>query len=139
MLQSITDSFTEMEAVKKSILCVDDSDDSREILTYLFEDKGFEVTACNTLEECLSEAHKKTFSAVVLDNRFSNGTSLEACREIRSYNPTMPIIFYSGEARESEIEKALEAGADKYLIKPLGLSELVETVERLIEQNKAQA
>jgi DNA-binding response OmpR family regulator len=128
--------MTETEAIKKSILCVDDDADSRELLIYLFEEKGFEVTACETLEECLSEARKKTFSAVVMDNHFVGATSLEACREIRAFNPTTPIIFYSGEARQSEIDKAMEAGADKYLIKPLGLSELVETVERLIEQTQ---
>jgi DNA-binding response OmpR family regulator len=123
-----------MEAIKKSILCVDDNEDSRELLIYFFEEKGFDVTACGTLEECLSEARKKTFSAVIMDNHFGSITSLEVCREIRSFNPTTPIIFYSGEARQSEINKALEAGADKYLVKPLGLSELVESVERLIEQ-----
>lgn len=122
-----------MEAVKKSILCVDDSDDSREILEYLFKESGFEVTACKSLEDCLSAARRKTFSAVILDNRLLGGNSLEACREIRSLHPATPIVFYSGEARAAEIERALEAGADKYLIKPLGLSELVETVERLIE------
>jgi DNA-binding response OmpR family regulator len=128
--------MTEMKAMKKSILCVDDNEDSRELLIYFFEDKGFDVTACETLEECLAEARKKTFSAVIMDNHFVRTTSLEACREIRAFNPTTPIIFYNGEARQSEIDKALEAGADKYLIKPFGLSELVETVERLIEQTQ---
>lgn len=123
-----------MEAVKKSILCVDDNSDSRELLTFIFEENGFEVSACETLENCLSEARQKTFSAVILDNRFGNVTSLDACREIRSFNPTIPIIFYSGEARPAEIEKALEAGGNKYLTKPLGLSELVEAVKKLIEQ-----
>ena len=126
-----------MEAIKKSILCVDDDEDSREILTYLFEEKGFEVTVCKTLEECLSQAHRKAFSTFVLDNHFGNGTSLDVCREIRSFNPTTPIVFYSGEARPREIEKALKSGADQYLTKPLGLTTLIETVEKLVEQKSS--
>src|ERR1051325_8028390 len=121
-----------MEAIDKSILCVDDNDDSREILEYLFEEQGFAVTACRSLEDCLSAARRNRFSAVILDNRLQDGSSLDAGPEIRLLHPTPPIVLYSGEARETEIEKALEAGADKYLIKPLGLSELVETVEKLI-------
>ena len=70
---------------------------------------------------------------MILNNLFDNGNSLEVCREIRSFNPPTPIIFYSGETRDAEIKKALAAGADEYLTKPLGLLRLVETVERRLK------
>jgi DNA-binding response OmpR family regulator len=120
-----------MEASESSILCVDDNEDTREILTYLLEEKGFAVTACKTLDECLEQARQKHFSVIVLDYHFGDGTSLDVCREIRSHNPATPILFYSGEARETEIQKALEAGGTEYLVKPLGFDELIDKVGKL--------
>jgi CheY-like chemotaxis protein len=125
-----------MESSKSSILCVDGNEDSREILTYLFEARGFEVTACETLAECLEQAGKNSFSVIILDYRFGDGTGLDACREIRSQNPHTPIIFYSGEARETEIRKALEAGATEYFVKPLGLDKLIEMVGDLTQKTE---
>jgi DNA-binding response OmpR family regulator len=125
-----------MEASESSILCVDDNEDTREILTYLLEEKGFAVTACRTLDECLEQARQKHFSVIILDYHFGDGTSLDVCREIRFHNPATPIIFYSGEARGTEIQKALEAGATEYLVKPLGLDELIDTVSNLARKGQ---
>jgi DNA-binding response OmpR family regulator len=85
------------------------------------------------LEECLSEARGNDFSAIILDNRFGNGTSLDVCLEISSFAPDTPIIFCSGEARKAEIAKAIEAGGDKYFVKPVDFNKLAETVKELIE------
>lgn len=125
-----------MTAAKKSILLVDDDKDGREVLTLLFENKGYKVTACETLEDCLREARKKNFSAIVLDNYFKNGDSYAVCREIRSFNPKTPILFYSGEARKEEIEKAFAAGATEYLVKPLGIIELPNVVDKLLSERE---
>lgn len=99
----------------------------------IFQLEGYKVASCDNLEECLSQARQNNFEAIILDNRFGKVSSLEACREIRGFNRNIPIIFYSGEARASEIEKALMAGADAYLVKPNDFERLTETVINLIE------
>ena len=127
-----------MNTPKPSILCVDDDKDSLDLITFVFKNEGFEVTACDSLEECLSQIRQKHFSVIVLDNRFGNETSIEVCNELRSYNHHTPIVFYSGEARQSEIDKALECG-DAYLIKPMGFDKLTETVKNLTQETFTQA
>ena len=122
-----------MKTQKRSILCADDNEDSLELLKITFEDQGFEVTTCRSLEECLASARRNNFSAIILDNRFGNGKSLDVCREISSFAPNTPIIFCSGEARKEEIEKAFEAGGDKYFVKPVDFNVLADTVKELIE------
>ena len=122
-----------MKLVKRSILCVDENKDNLELLTVTFEQEGFEVTACQSLEECLSQARQNDFSAIILDNRFGNGTSLDACREISEFSPNTPIIFCSGEARTAEIAKAIEAGGDRYFVKPVDFDKLADAVNELIE------
>lgn len=94
------------------------------------------MRSCDNLEECLSQARQKNFQAIILNNRFGNISSLDVSRQIRSFDSTVPIIFHSGEARQSEIDKALAAGANAYLVKPNNFEKLTDTVIKLIEGQK---
>lgn len=123
-----------MNQSKRSILCVDENSDNLELLTITFEEEGFEVTTCRSLEECLREARRNDYSAIILDNRFGDGTSLDVCREINSFAPETPVIFCSGEARKAEIAKAIEAGGDRYFVKPVDFDKLAVVVKKLIEE-----
>jgi DNA-binding NtrC family response regulator len=125
-----------MEQPKQTVLCVDDNTDNCELLTFVFELQGFEVVICESLEECSIEIRKRKFSAIILDNHFGDTTSLEVCKEIRDFDSNMPIIFYSGEARPKEIEKAMQAGANAYLVKPTDFDKLTDTVIKLIKERE---
>lgn len=127
-----------MNQSKQTILCVDDNKDNLDLITFVFERTGFEVTACDSLEECLSHVRLKNFQAIILDNRFADKTSFEVCQEIRFLNKLIPIVFYSGEARLTEIEKALKAGGSAYLVKPNDFERLTETVIKLVEETQAE-
>ena len=56
----------------------------------------------------------------------------ELTTEIRKFDKNTPILFYSGAAYETDKQKAHDAGAQGYLIKPLGIADLVDEVTRLI-------
>ena len=56
----------------------------------------------------------------------------ELCRAIREFDPHTPILFYSAAAYERDIQDALRAGAQDYLVKPLIPDELMQAVSRLI-------
>jgi OmpR-family two-component system manganese-sensing response regulator len=126
-----------MEFIKQPILCVEDDADNLEVMKYLFESENFEVTACDNLDDCLEEVKKNRFSAIVLDYYLGNESSLEVCEEIRSNSLKTPIIFYSGEARKEEIQKAMEHCADAFLVKPLDFSKLTSTVNKLIQETES--
>jgi DNA-binding response OmpR family regulator len=128
-----------MKSAKRTILCIDENEDNLELLTVTFEQEGFQVTTCRSLEECLAHARRNEFSAIILDNRLGNRTSLDVCREISEISPQTPIIFCSGEARTTEIAKAIEAGGDRYFVKPVDFDKLVEAVKELIEEGRAKA
>lgn len=123
-----------MKQSKQIVFVCDDNADSCELIKFVFELEGYEVVSCDNLEDCLSEARQNKFDAIVLDNRFGQVSSLEACREIQAFNQNIPIIFYSGEARTSQMEKALKAGADAYLVKPNDFERLTRTVVSLIKK-----
>jgi Response regulators consisting of a CheY-like receiver domain and a winged-helix DNA-binding domain len=61
-----------------------------------------------------------------------DGSGVELCRRVRKFNQRTPIIFYSGLAYETDITKALAAGAQAYLVKPVDVTDLIQSVENLI-------
>jgi CheY-like chemotaxis protein len=123
-----------MELTKPSILCIDDDEDTRELIRFAFQATGYPVATCAAAEEGLLKARKSGFGAIILDNRFRGVSGEEICREIRRFDPLTPIVFFSGEARPAEIDKAFAAGANAYLVKPLDFEKLTETVIGLIEK-----
>ncbi len=99
-----------MEQTNRTIFVCDDNSDNCELIKFAFQLEGYKVTSCDNLDECLSQTQQNNFEAIILDNRFGQVSSLDACREIRGFNQSVPIIFYSGEARTSEIEKSVTIG-----------------------------
>lgn len=118
---------------KHSILCIEDDEDTCALMRFVFEQEGFIVTTCS-VEDCLQVVERQNFSAMILDNYFGDLDGVEICRKIRSLHPATPIIFFSGEVRQTEREKALAAGASAYLIKPDDFEKLVEITLGLIKQ-----
>lgn len=122
-----------MNEERIAILCIEDDEDTCELLTFVFEQKGYKVKTCSQAD-CLTLIHEEKFLAIILDNYFDGIKGTAICQEIRSVDQTTPVIFFSGEARKAEIEKALAAGANGYLIKPNDFEKLTETVTNLIKQ-----
>lgn len=115
------------------ILCVEDDADSREMMTLLLEHAGYDVVAASNPADGLNLARQDGISLIILDNWYERGSGVELCRQIRRFDSQTPIIFYSGAAFQSDIRKAMDAGAQGYLIKPTGIRDLVETVEVLTQ------
>jgi CheY-like chemotaxis protein len=59
------------------------------------------------------------------------------CRAIRLFDPSNPIIFYSALTRDSDLEAAMRAGAQAYLIKPNDLDKIEPTIKRLVGAGRA--
>lgn len=125
-----------MEPPNSEILCIDDDDDTRELIKFKLRLADYQVTTCSTAEEGLVQAGRGGFGAIILDNRFRDSSGELICQEIRRFDRVTPIVFFSGEARPQEINKALAAGANAYLVKPNDFEKLTETVINLIKKEK---
>ena len=58
---------------------------------------------------------------------------IELCKEIRAFDSSLPIMFYSGAGYEADILSGMAAGAQAYLVKP-DFDHLMPTIERLIDE-----
>lgn len=104
------------DLTRRSILCVESDVDSREALRR--ELHGYECTfACNAYE-AMREFHARAFDAFVLDYWIPDLAGHRLCREIRKSDPNSPVLFCA-KASEAYQGRALRAGADAYLRKPV--------------------
>ncbi len=117
----------------KKILCIEDDKDTCEMLSFLLSEYDF--TFVHNTDEAFPLIEKESFDLYILDNWLPGVSGVELCREIRALNPYIPIIFTSAISRKDDIREALDAGADKYLVKPCEPEELLKVVKELIYKN----
>jgi CheY-like chemotaxis protein len=120
-----------MQPTKRRILCVDDDEDTRFLLTNLLEREGYEAKSVKSVEQVLELSRKDSFNLYILDAWFSEGSGTGLCRKIREFDPHTPIIFYSGAAFESDKEEALHADANAFVAKP-EIEDLLKTIKQLL-------
>lgn len=117
------------------ILCVDDNEDTCEMLTTMLGFAGLESVAANTAAEALRLMESEQFSLYVIDGQMPDLGGLSFCEEIRRVDKTTPIVFFTGKALDADREAALLAGASAYVVKP-DAGELIPTVSRLLEESR---
>jgi len=127
-----------MSEVKCRILCVDDHEDTPEMLKLLFSQSNYEVHPAHSIEEALELAATHEFDLYVLDKRLPDGTGLELCTKLNALTPGVPCIFYTGDAYEIHRLEALAAGADAYVPKP-DVEALIETVHKMLSERECAA
>jgi DNA-binding response OmpR family regulator len=119
------------------VLYIEDHEDTRELVTLLLNQKSYEVVTGSTIESGLALAIAQKFDLYLLDSWLPDGSGLDLCQQIREFDKTTPILFYSAAAYATDHEMALRSGAQAYLIKPSQPSELCRMVSELIDQSRA--
>jgi DNA-binding response OmpR family regulator len=124
-----------MEKNKGRILCVDNDQDTCDMITLLLGQAGYEVIQAMNIAEGLTLARRERFDLILLDWFFGDGTGLELCQMIRAFDSQTVILFYSGAVEKDEIKQAISAGAQGFLVKPIGIDDLVQNVSRLVNRD----
>ena len=122
------------QAPKGRILCTEDDADSRDLLVCILEDANYHVTVTGNSAHALAIARRDAFDLILVDSWMPGLSGPELTREIRTFNKSTPILFYSGAAYEADKQEARDAGAQGYLTKPEGISDLVDEVAKLIAE-----
>jgi CheY-like chemotaxis protein len=123
---------------KCRILCVDDHQDTSDMLSLLLSQEDYDVVCAMSAKEALSLAATKEFDLYVLDKRLPDGDGLALCENLTKITPSVPCMFYSGDAYEIHRHQALQAGAAAYVAKP-DIEGLIEGVRKLLAQRECAA
>ena len=115
------------------MLVVDDEPQILRALSTSLRAAGYEVETAATAEAALAQAAMRPPDVLIIDLVLPDGNGTEVCREIRTWS-TAPVIVLSAVGDEQEKVAALDAGADDYVTKPVGLDELLARLRAVLRR-----
>lgn len=120
------------------VLVVDDEPQILRALRTSLRAAGYEVASAGTAAEALAAAALQPPAAVILDLILPDRNGTEVCRELRKWS-TSPVIVLSAVGEERDKVKALDAGADDYVTKPVGIDELLARLRAALRRTVPSA
>jgi signal transduction histidine kinase len=127
------------ERHKGRLLVVDDDIFASILFEEYLVPAGYEVIRCRNGVEALEKAAKVQPDLVILDIVMPHINGYEVCRQLRkSSSRFLPIILVTAMRTESGRMKAIDAGADDILRKPVAKQELLARVENLLQIKRLQ-
>jgi two-component system, NtrC family, sensor kinase len=124
-----------------SILIVDDSSDSRELLAKILKNWGYPVLLATDGLDALEKFKNNDISMVITDWMMPGMDGLTLCEEIRKIikNNYIYIILVTGRDQCADIKEALDKGADDFITKPIDIERLkasLNTANRIISLSR---
>ncbi len=116
-------------------------EDDRPILTGLVDllrGEGYEVAAAEDGKEALRAYAQARPNLILLDIMIPEKSGYDVCREIRAQDSLTPILMLTAKGQEADKVAGLELGADDYVVKPFGVSELLARVRALLRRNREE-
>lgn len=120
-----------MYQTKGRILCVDDHEDTHTMLAAILGSCGHEVVSVSNPLSGLVMARNQCFDLFILDRLFMDGKGTDLCKRIREFDPSTPVVFFTGDNAESARLESFDAGAQGYITKP-DIDGLLSTVNALL-------
>lgn len=120
-----------------TILIVEDELAMRRFLVAALKSHGFDPVEAATIAVAEQLATERPPAAILLDLGLPDGDGLTLVRRLRAWC-TAPVIVVSARGREDDKVTALDAGADDYLTKPFGTSELLARIRVALRHARGQ-
>ena len=125
--------------MKSKVLVVEDYEDTREFMKFLLQDYGFDVSEATNGYEAIEAAKRQVPDLILMDISMPGMDGLTAARKIREASgPRKPAIIAITAYGEAARRKALEAGCDGSLSKPIDFEDLEPVLSRYLpKENRA--
>ena len=118
------------------ILIVDDDSPHRSMLRTVLRGWGYAVEEAEDGAAAVEQVKARAFDAVLTDVRMARLDGIAALREIREWNPSIPVLIMTAWSSVQNAVDALRLGAYDYLTKPLELDELKLALERALDHTR---
>ncbi|HHN64584.1 MAG TPA: response regulator [Nitrospirae bacterium] len=118
------------------ILVVDDDSVTRKLLGMYLKSKGYEVTYAENGLDALEKLGQTDVNIVLTDLNMPYMDGIEFTRSMKKepLYSHIPVLMVTTEADKDEKERAMQAGADAYLVKPVTADQINETVRMLLKK-----
>ncbi len=118
------------------ILVVDDCQTTRKILSMYLKSKGFEVVSAENGLDAIEKLASHNVNLIMSDLNMPYMDGIELLRTLKS-DPNLshiPILMVTTEADPEEKQKAMEAGANAYLVKPVTADMVSNNIKSIIKE-----
>ena len=122
-------------AVRGKVLIVEDDRAICSFMRRVLEANGYESIIVGTGREALSMLTSHCPDVVILDLGLPDMDGMDVLTQLRAWSP-MPVVVVSARTDEREKVRALDAGADDYITKPFGTSELLARLRTAIRHTR---
>ena len=123
---------------KEKILIVEDDESILTGLRDLLETEEYAVCFARSGEEALQTYAREKPTLILLDIMIPEISGYDVCREIRKKDDTTPILMLTAKGQEVEKVVGLEVGADDYIVKPFGVSELLARIRAHLRRSRVK-
>ena len=128
-----------MSPTERRILCIESHADTRAMLTTILGLLDYQIVSAESVMEGVQLARSERFDLYLLGDRYTDGTSIDLCRELRLFDPLTPIIIFSTSTQAAERHQAMVEGAQEYVSKPGDILKLTERISTLVAHEESGA
>lgn len=118
-----------MENAQKHILVIDDDKSILRTFTRILQKNGYAIDVAETGKEAMEKSKKQTFNLALIDIRLPDIDGTELLIKLQKVMPEAVKIMITGFPSLETGIKALDEGADAYLVKPVKPEELIALIE----------
>jgi signal transduction histidine kinase len=128
-----------VSAKPKRILIVDDDDAMRYVKCRVLRRQGYAVSEASLGRDALVRATAEQPDLALVDVKLPDVSGIEVCREVKSRFPHIVVLQTSAPfTGVVDRARALDGGADSYLVEPIEPAELIATVNALLRMRNAE-
>jgi len=120
------------------ILIIDDDKSIRRSLTSILEEKGYAVDTARNADEALRKSKDAYYNLALIDIRLPDLEGTDLLNKLQETSPEMIKIILTGYPSLQNAIKAVNRGADGYLIKPADIDELHQMIEEHLKRQEEE-
>lgn len=124
---------------RRRVLLVDDNAQNLELLEAFLAEMDVEVSFASDGVAALEKASAERPDLIILDIMMPRVSGYQACERLRA-DPalrTIPVLVVTALGEVNDVERAMDAGADDFLTKPVNRAELLVRVKALLDRGGA--
>lgn len=121
--------------IKDKVLIVEDEQSISNFISMILQASGFDTIVVRTGEEALTMVSSHCPDLIILDLGLPDMDGMEVLKSVRKWS-NLPVVVVSARNHEHDKVEALDYGADDYLVKPFGTSELLARIRTAIRHTR---
>ena len=125
-------------AKRPKILVVDDDENIRIVFIMNLENRGYEVDSAANGQEALDKVSRRFYNIALIDIKLPDMEGTDLLNAFNEKRPKMKKIIVTGFPTLENAMKAVNEGADGYILKPVKIETLIETIEEHLSKQREE-